>query len=206
MEIFKSFSDEYNTDCLETLKKWLEGLSELRKLDKITQILTSASEADERMADIVHAAWRYLCEQNLWSLRYESLQQYRDLISYRDTVNPILQRFRKSDRTKFSSISTLEQNWGASWPRAIPEGLAPKYWSKHMLSLLAALSKHRSSTEASLLLQECIRQRPPRSRHGQTLMASDVERVLKTIKTTTSRELLTPSTSEISGKYLGKSL
>ncbi|KAJ5472783.1 hypothetical protein N7530_006784 [Penicillium desertorum] len=169
------------TDLRAALKKRLENLSELEQLDTVTQILMSGTAADEKLSELIFAAWEYLCEQHLWSFKFESLEQYRQLISYRDTVKPIIQRFKKSDRIKVASVSTIEKHWQTSIYQAIPKHLAPQHWSKPLLFLLSSLSKHKSRDDAIALLKESIHNRPTRSRQKPELMASDVERVLKSI-------------------------
>ncbi|KAF9886005.1 hypothetical protein FE257_012186 [Aspergillus nanangensis] len=165
------------------LDERLRGLSDLRQLDVLTDILTGISEVDERSAELVYAAWTKLYEGSLWAFKYESLDQYRQLISYRDTVRPILRRFKKSDRSKASSMQTIERSWKQPVAQVIPHRIRPSAWSKHLLFTLATLSRIKPRQEAVMLLEASVNNRPPRSRQTSNLMASDVNRVLEQVST-----------------------
>ena len=177
----ETLGPDASPDLRAALEKKLGSLPELEQLEKVTRILMCGMVADERVGELIFAAWEYLCERDLWSFKFESLDQYRQLISYQDTVKPIIQRFKKSDRIKLASISTIEKHWHTAIHQTIPEPLTPQHWSKHLLFLLASLSKHTSRENAIVLLEESIYHRPSRSRQRPDLMASDVERVLKNL-------------------------
>ncbi|KAL5363530.1 hypothetical protein BJX96DRAFT_187049 [Aspergillus floccosus] len=179
MEVIRQIiAEDKSSSAQEIIERQLSGLSEVKQLDLLTEVLTISPEVDERFAELIYVAWCHLCERNLWCFKFESLEQYRRLIGYQDTVRPIIQRFKRSDRAKFTSMSLIEKNWNVPATEAIPSYLAPKTWSKHILFLLAALSKEKPREEAVLLLKASINQRPHRSRHSSTLIASDVQRVL----------------------------
>lgn len=173
-------------DLRAALEKRLSNLPELEQLDTVTRILMTGTVADEKVGELIFVAWEYLCEQDLWSFKFESLDQYRQLIGYRDTVKPIIQRFKKSDRIKLASIGTIEKHWHTAIHQTIPKPFTPQHWSKHLLFLLASLSKHTNKDDAITLLEESIRHRPSRSRQRPDLMASDVERVLKNLSNSSS--------------------
>ncbi|PYH74559.1 uncharacterized protein BO88DRAFT_448370 [Aspergillus vadensis CBS 113365] len=127
----------------EILEQQLDGLSEVKQLDPLTELLTIGHEADERMAEVIYAAWCHLCEKDLWSIQYDNLEQYRRVIGYYDIIRPIIRRFKRSDREKFSNMDLIESNWNAPVTEVIPSHIAPQSWSNHMLSLLATLSKEK---------------------------------------------------------------
>lgn len=183
MELIRQTIDrDLSSDARDILEKQLEGLSEPKQLDLLTEVLTLTPNVDERFAEVIYAAWCHLCEKDLWSFKYESLEQYRRLISYHDTIKPIVHRFKRSDRAKFTSrMNLIERNWKARVTEVIPSCIAPKSWSKHILFLLATLSKEKAKDEAVVLLKASISQRPHRSRHSATLIASDVQRVLDSL-------------------------
>lgn len=182
MELLRqTLGNSRSIDVREALEAHLKDLPVLQQLDLLTELLTASSEVDERFSEVIYAAWGHICENDLWSFKYESLEQYRQFISYGDLVRPILQRFKRSDRAKFTSISVIEQYWGMPVTEVIPEPMAPRSWSKHLLSLLASLSREISRDEAISLLAASIRQRPQRSRHVSHLIPSDVQRVLDRI-------------------------
>ncbi|PWY69125.1 hypothetical protein BO70DRAFT_322935 [Aspergillus heteromorphus CBS 117.55] len=164
------------------LQEALRNMTEVAQLEVITEIFTASKAFDEGICELVDAAWTHLCKNNLWSFKYESIERYRKLICYQEIVEPIIKRFRRSDRAKLMSLSTIERSWQRPLEQILPEVLRPQAWSKHMLSVLAQLSTHCSLEHAVALLQDSIDQRPPRSRHTQTLIASDVQRALKKLR------------------------
>ncbi|KAB8077172.1 hypothetical protein BDV29DRAFT_168894 [Aspergillus leporis] len=179
MEILRqSINDNPSVDVRELLERELKGLPDVMQLELLTGILTTGAEVDEKLAELVHTAWTQVCEKSLWSLKYESLEQYRQLITYQDAVRPIIRRFKKSDRAKAASLKIIEQNWKLSVDQVIPRCATPRSWSKHLLFLLATLSRKKGREEAVRLLETSMNQRPHKSRQTRCLMASDVQRVL----------------------------
>lgn len=182
MELFRLVTtDDSGLDIRDRLEEALSGLPELKQLELLTEVLTGSAVVDDRFAELVYTSWEYICRLNLWSYRFDSLQQYRQLISYREVIRPIIERFKKSDRAKFSSLETIQHQWGLPVAEVLPQHMAPKSWSKHLLFLLAILSKHKTRQEAIELLEESITQRPRRSRQTRTLMPSDVRRALESL-------------------------
>ncbi|KAH8696319.1 hypothetical protein BGW36DRAFT_298441 [Talaromyces proteolyticus] len=182
MEVFQHFITVYpSASAREILEECLKDISEIQQLDIVTGILNIGANTDERLAELVHAAWEHLCDNDLWSFGYESLEQYRHLISYRDTIRPIIQRFKKSNKTKFTSVNIIEKQWNMPLAQVLPSDMAPESWSKHILVLLARLTKYKVREDAIALLEDSIKQRPPRSRNIHNLMASDVSRVLQNL-------------------------
>lgn len=156
--------------------------SGLQKLCMLTDILTAGDVADERLAGRVSEAWEYLCTYKLWSLTHESLEDYCRFIDYENNVRPIIQGLRRSDRTKIASLNTIAQNWALPVEKAIPSEIAPLSWSKHVLSLMAALSRHCTLSDSIRLLKSSIKARPVRSRHSPSLIASDIDRALNAVR------------------------
>lgn len=159
----------------------LKEKPEHRHLDVLTELLTQSSGIDERVASIISAAWYWICQNDLWSTRYESLGDYRKAIGYAETVRPIVQRHKKSELAKRSSTQTIFHCWKVSFDKAFPEETRPVIWSKHLLSLVASLSKHRNHSESIALVEDSMKRRPDRGRNTHRLMASDVQRVLDTL-------------------------
>jgi hypothetical protein len=184
MEILsQSINQNPLVDVRELLEQQLRRLPDVMQLELLTEILTISAEVDEKFAELVHTAWAQVCELNLWSLKYESLEQYQQFITYQDAVRPIIRRFKKSDRAKAASLNTIKQNWKQSVDQLIPKCLAPRSWSKHLLFLLATLSRKKRKEDAIQLLEESVSQRPLKSRQTHSLMASDVQRVLGDLST-----------------------
>ncbi|THC90055.1 hypothetical protein EYZ11_010485 [Aspergillus tanneri] len=156
----------------------LESTAESQHLDILTDILTVGSEVDERVGAFITAAWDYTCRNSLWSFKYDNLNDYRKAINYVDIVRPIIQKHRRSDRAKHLSLQTILRNWKTSPTSVTPRDLRPTFWSKHLLTLLAKLSKKKSLDESRALLQESVRHRPQRGRSRSQIIASDVQRVL----------------------------
>ncbi|PYI24167.1 hypothetical protein BO99DRAFT_321964 [Aspergillus violaceofuscus CBS 115571] len=189
MEIMRSyFAQTSCTSARQVLQDALREMPELAQLEAITEILTQSAVLDENVSELIDAAWSYLCENDLWSFKYESMDQYRQLINYREMVKPIIQRFRRSDRAKFASVSLIERNWGVSLKNSLPQEFRPRAWSKHMLCLLSQLSTHCSHEDALRRLRKSMEERPRRSRHTSTLIASDVQRVLDRMRVRTKRK------------------
>ncbi|CAG8155247.1 unnamed protein product [Penicillium nalgiovense] len=169
---------EYPEAFIATL---LRDKPEHKHLDVLTEFLTRSSEIDERVASSISAAWHWICQNDLWSTRYESLSEYRKTIGYTETVRPIVQRYKKSELAKRSSMQTIFRYWKVPYDKALPISTRPLTWRKHLLSLIACLSKHRGHLESVLLLQESMKNRPERGRTRNRLMASDVQRALETL-------------------------
>ncbi|RAK71066.1 uncharacterized protein BO72DRAFT_464125 [Aspergillus fijiensis CBS 313.89] len=151
-------------------------------LDVLTDVLTRGTTIDEQAAALISAAWDHVRQSQIWSTRFGSLEEYSQSIDYNNLVSPVLLRHSKSDRAKQLSARLIWQNWRTSYVSALPSELQPPFWSKHLLSLLAALSKASRLTEAVDLLHKSMKQRPARSRKYPYLMASDVNRALQTIQ------------------------
>lgn len=165
----------------------LKGTPEDRHLDILTELLTHSSGIDERVASFITAAWNWVCQNDLWSVRYESLGDYREAIGYTETVQPIVRRHKRSELAKQSSCQTIFRCWKVPFRRAFSEDIRPVIWSKHLLSLMACLSRHRSHSESVILIQESMKTRPDRGRNRSRIMASDVQRVLDKICTQQKR-------------------
>ncbi|CAG8910207.1 unnamed protein product [Penicillium egyptiacum] len=159
----------------------LHDKPEHKHLDVLTELLTRSSEINERVASSISAAWHWICENDLWSTRYESLSEYRKAIGYTETVRPIVQRQKKSERAKRSSIQTIFRYWNVPYDKALPINTRPLTWSKHLLSLIACLSKHRGHLDSVSLLEDSMKHRPERGRTTNRLMASDVQRALESL-------------------------
>jgi hypothetical protein len=170
---------EYSSEAF--IATLLHGKPEHQHLDVLTDLLTRVSEIDERVASSISAAWQWICQNELWSIRYESLSEYRRAIGYAETVRPIVQRHKKSELAKRSSIQTIFRYWKVPYDEALPINTRPLTWSKHLLSLVACLSKHRSHSESLVLLEESMKNRPERGRNKNRLMASDVQRALQNL-------------------------
>lgn len=160
----------------------LHGKPEHKHLDVLTELLTKSSEIDERVASSISAAWHWICQNDLWSTRYESLRDYRKAIGYTETVRPIVQRHKKSELAKRSSTQTIFRYWKVSFDNALPINTRPLTWSKHLLSLIACLSKYRGHSDSLSLLEDSMKNRPERGRTTNRLMASDVQRALETLE------------------------
>ncbi|PYH88573.1 hypothetical protein BO71DRAFT_403741 [Aspergillus ellipticus CBS 707.79] len=181
--------DDDKASIPEILKSSLDSYCDLQRLDIITNILTASPSVDDRIAEIINASWEYLCDYGLWSLRYESLQQFRQFISYSENILPIIKRFKKSDKKKLACLGMVKRNWSLSGSEVLPPDIAPINWSKHLLSLLSALSKWQTREQAVLSLRETIQQRPKRSRQQKGLIASDIQRVLDKVVPSQARLL-----------------
>lgn len=91
------------------LAEALSGIPESRQLEMLTGFLAEAAVTDDNFAESVYAAWEYICRLNLWCCRHDSLEQYCQLVSYQDIIQPIIDRFTKSDGSKMSSVETIQQ-------------------------------------------------------------------------------------------------
>ncbi|KAJ5355647.1 hypothetical protein N7517_010256 [Penicillium concentricum] len=170
---------EYSSEAF--IATLLHGKPEHQHLDVLTDLLTRVSDVDERVASSISAAWQWICQNDLWSTRYESLSDYRRAIGYTETVRPIVQRHKKSELAKRSSTQTIFRYWQVPFDEALPPNTRPLTWSKHLLSLIACLSKHRNHLDSLSLLDESMKNRPERGRNKNRLMASDVQRALETL-------------------------
>ncbi|KAJ6147249.1 hypothetical protein N7497_009231 [Penicillium chrysogenum] len=174
-----SSDTEYSPEAF--IATLLRDKPEHKHLDVLTELLTRSSEIDERVASSISAAWHWICQNDLWSMRYESLSEYRKAIGYMETVRPIVQRHKKSELAKRSSIQTIFRYWKVPYVKAFSINTRPLSWSKHLLSLVACLSKHRGHLESVSLLEESMKNRPERGRTRNRLMANDVQRALETL-------------------------
>lgn len=179
MEVLQqTINDNPSLDVKQALEEQLRGMPDLERLELLTEILTAGSTMNQRFAELIYAAWTHICGNNLWSFKYDSLEQYRQLVSYRDTISPIIARFKRSDRAKASSIGLIERNWKVPIVHVLPREMIPDSWSKHLLFLLGVLSRKKGREEAAMLLAASVKNRPHQSRHQNSLIASDVQRVL----------------------------
>ncbi|OQE83449.1 hypothetical protein PENNAL_c0032G03027 [Penicillium nalgiovense] len=99
---------EYPEAFIATL---LRDKPEHKHLDVLTELLTRSSEIDERVASSISAAWHWICQNDLWSTRYESLSEYRKTIGYTETVRPIVQRHKKSELAKRSTCLSKHRGY-----------------------------------------------------------------------------------------------
>ncbi|CRL27491.1 unnamed protein product [Penicillium camemberti] len=179
--VARSFSSDIEYSAESFIATLLHGKPEHKHLDVLTDLLTKSSEIDERVASSISAAWHWICQNDLWSTRYESLGDYRKAIGYTETVRPIVQRHKKSELAKRSSTQTIFRYWKIPLDKALPIHTRPLTWSKHLLSLTACLSKHLNYLDSLSLLEESMKNRPERGRTRNRLMASDVQRALETL-------------------------
>lgn len=156
----------------------LEVLPDHAKLSIVTDILTQSLPTNERLQELIVAAWNYACERGLWSLEYESIAHFRKLVSYHENIRPVIAQYNKTMKSKGVSLQRIEDNWGISINLCFPAVMNPPFWSKHLLATLAVLSKHLDLAVSINLLQEEAMERPRRSRNSSHLLASDVERVI----------------------------
>ena len=161
-----------------SIEALLNSNPEHTHLEILTDILTQSSGIDERVASFINAAWDWVCYHRLWSTSYENLRDYRKAIGYAETVRPIIRRHKKSELANLSNSQTILRYWRVPFDQALPDDLQPSIWSKHLLSLIASLSKSRNQSESIALLRGSMRRRPGRGRNKQQLIASDVQRVL----------------------------
>ncbi|KAJ5969994.1 hypothetical protein N7501_006242 [Penicillium viridicatum] len=179
--VVRSFSNDIEYSSESFIATLLHGKPEHKHLDVLTELLTKSSEIDERVASSISAAWHWICQNDLWSTRYQSLSDYRKAIGYTETVRPIVQRHKKSELAKRSSTQTIFRYWKIPFDKALPIHTRPLTWSKHLLSLTACLSKHLNHLDSLSLLEESMKNRPERGRTRNRLMASDVQRALETL-------------------------
>ncbi|OQE35183.1 hypothetical protein PENCOP_c014G01884 [Penicillium coprophilum] len=179
--VARNLSNDVDYSSEAFIAALLHDKPEHQHLDVLTDLLTRVCEIDERVASSISAAWQWICQNDLWSVRYESLNDYRRAIGYAETVRPIVQRHKKSELAKRSSTQTIFRYWKVPYDEALPISTRPLTWSKHLLSLVACLSKHRSHSDSLLLLEESMKNRPERGRNKNRLMASDVQRALETL-------------------------
>ncbi|KAL2695141.1 hypothetical protein AAEP93_003894 [Penicillium crustosum] len=179
--VAQSFSSDIEYSSESFIATLLHEKPEHKHLDVLTDLLTKSSEIDERVASSISAAWDWICQNDLWSTRYESLGDYRKAIGYTETVKPIVKRHKKSELAKRSSIQTIFRYWKIPFDKALPIHTRPLTWSKHLLSLTACLSKHLNHLDSLSLLEESMKNRPERGRNRNRLMASDVQRALETL-------------------------
>jgi hypothetical protein len=178
----ESISRDLEVSAQRFINTLLNENPEHKHLDILTEFLTRSSDADERRASLIFAAWNRICERDLWTIRYTCLSDYREAIGYTETIRPIVQRHKQSESAKRSSGETILRHWKIPYHTALPEDTRPSRWSKHLLSLMALLSKHRGHLESVKILKQSIQMRPDRGRNNCQLMASDVQRALKTIQ------------------------
>lgn len=171
--------NEFEKDPHQVLTDLLHTRPQTAHLDILTDIITRGTDADEQLAALISAAWERVCIDNLWSYRFENVSQYREAINYAGQVRPVILRHKKSDQAKRFSNELILRSWGRATQDLLPEDLRPPFWSKHLLTLVATLSKHCPLPEALAHLEDGIHNRPPKSRNKPYLLASDVQRVLR---------------------------
>ncbi|RAH75646.1 uncharacterized protein BO66DRAFT_445697 [Aspergillus aculeatinus CBS 121060] len=165
-----------------TLEHILSSEPITKHLDILTNILRQGRTVDERISALIHAAWEHVRREELWSSRFDSLDEYRHFIGFEEHVKPVLRRHKRSDRSKQLSARMIAQHWDSPFHLVLPASLRPPFWSKHLLNSLASLSRLKPLPEAVHLLQESVKKRPRRGRTQPHLLASDIERVLEAMR------------------------
>ncbi|PYI23964.1 hypothetical protein BO99DRAFT_457803 [Aspergillus violaceofuscus CBS 115571] len=178
----KGLSDVSTESPQLTLEHILSAEPITNHLDILTNILRQGATVDERVGALIHAAWEHVRREELWSSRFDSLDQYRQFIGFEELVKPVLRRHKRSDRSKQLSARMIAQHWDGPFHLVLPETLRPPFWSKHLLNSLASLSRLKPLPEAIHLLQESVKRRPRRGRTQPHLLASDIERVLEAMR------------------------
>ncbi|PYI27671.1 hypothetical protein BP00DRAFT_450006 [Aspergillus indologenus CBS 114.80] len=178
----KGLSDVSTESPQLTLEHILSAEPITNHLDILTNILRQGATVDERVGALIHAAWEHVRREELWSSRFDSLDQYRQFIGFEELVKPVLRRHKRSDRSKQLSARMIAQHWDGPFHLVLPETLRPPFWSKHLLNSLASLSRLKPLPEAVHLLQESVKKRPRRGRTQPHLLASDIERVLEAMR------------------------
>jgi len=170
------------------LNAYLQTFPHAEQLEILTNILSQYTGMDERVAAVISSIWDYICDNQIWVSKYQSLVDYQAEIHFNDLIEPIVKRHRGIERKKSTSRRIILQYWRLPVQVVLPASIHPPFWSKHLLALLAALSKVRDAAQAAELLADIISSRPRKGRNQPYLMANDVQRLLDGISGTSTLE------------------
>lgn len=170
------------------LNAYLQTFPHAEQLETLTNILSQYTGMDERVAAVISSIWDYICDNQIWVSKYQSLVDYQAEIHFNDLIKPIVKRHRGIERNKSTSRRIILQYWKLPVQVVLPVSIHPPFWSKHLLALLAALSKVRDASQAAELLAGSLRSRPRRGRNQTYIMANDVQRLLDGISGTSAHE------------------
>ncbi len=111
MDIAAIINDQTDLSIKEQLDRHLNGISERERLEWIQELLLTAAETDELVAEIVSEAWNYLETHRSWQSNYPMLEAFKDAINYRSTVRNILERHEKLTQQQQTAARQVYSNW-----------------------------------------------------------------------------------------------
>ncbi len=85
-------TDEPTISISDKLRRLLLPLSPVQQLSKLLDLFQIVNHSEEHMVELVSGAWDYLQVNKLWSVRYATLEDLKQAISYDTTVKLMLER------------------------------------------------------------------------------------------------------------------
>ncbi|KAH0537125.1 hypothetical protein FGG08_006058 [Glutinoglossum americanum] len=134
------------------------------------------ASTDAQLAELISEAWKYLNNNELWTIRYSSLLALKEDIDYDNVLRPVLDRHQANNNRKRGQMRTILGNWERLPDAALPSDLRPPVFSASFLGALAALSKICSIDVAISLLRSSIhaRKSTPQAHKHDFLTTSDI--------------------------------
>ncbi|KAJ5568462.1 hypothetical protein N7450_010948 [Penicillium hetheringtonii] len=119
------------------LNAYLQTFPHAEQLETLTNILSQYTGMDERVAAVISSIWDYICDNQIWVSKYQSLVDYQAEIHFNDLIKPIVKRHRGIERNK----STSQENHLTILETTSSSGVA----SQHPSALLEQTSSGSSS-------------------------------------------------------------
>ncbi|KAI9780021.1 MAG: hypothetical protein M1816_003192, partial [Peltula sp. TS41687] len=114
---------------------------------------------DEQSGRLVTMCWEQIERKQLWRTRSKSEIQLHANLRYRETVDPIIQKFKKSEQQSEVYRRTIHKLWADPIEKIIPSELSPSKWSYHLLRHLAKLCNLVDRQKGLQLIHHAIKNR-----------------------------------------------
>lgn len=159
----------------------------VERLELPVSIATAGIEINDRGAKIISLAWATLKENKLWRIKYYHIVILESNIGFQQNILLIIKRHDTSDQRKLKDVKQIGCRRKMDFPEAFPFNIQSSRWSKHLLTLLARLSRYVDCDTCVNLLCNAIKNRQStitlrnRTRSSSHLTAADIYRALNKV-------------------------
>ena len=185
MSLLAIISTKEITSAKDVIYGSLQALPRDEQLSKLIDFFQVAADRDAQLAELISEAWNYLNANELWMVRYPSLQALKEDIDYDNALRLVLDRHQANYNRKRGQMRTILSNWKQLPDAALPSDLQPPVFSISFLAALAALSKICSIDVVIPLLRSAVdaRKSTPQAHKYSFLSTGDISNVYKQLKT-----------------------
>ena len=167
----------------DQLNHHLESRSRPEQLSSILNLLRTANDASEYVAEIAAEAWDFLQTRRLWEIKYPSLEALQKDIEFEDEVSHMLQRNKMVAARMQTACKGIRDRWGG-WAPELFADIAPPRFTRHVLEMLHRMSKNCTHSVALSLLKEAIelRLKTPKTSKYPWITQNDVSKAVSRLK------------------------